>query len=123
MAFPVAEHLIEVAERELGTRLLPEHRARLATDNGGEVVCEGEDWLLRPVWDDTDRRTAARTTNHIVHETREAREWGTFPRDAIAIASNGSGDLIVVRAGSARMERWDHETGECSPVDIDWNTD
>jgi hypothetical protein len=72
------------------------------------------------VWDDTDRRRAARTASHVVHETREARDWENFPRDAIAIASNGSGDLLLSRIGGAQVERWNHETGACEAVDIEW---
>jgi hypothetical protein len=120
VAFPVSEHLIETAERELGTQLLPEHRARLARNNGGEVECEGDVWQLHPVWDDTDRKRAARTTSHIVHETREARRWNSFPSDGIAVAEDGSGNRLVFRRGAAGFELWDHETGECSPVNVDW---
>lgn len=50
MAFPAPEHLIEAAERQLGVRLLPDHRARLAINNGGEIVCDGDVWQLHPVW-------------------------------------------------------------------------
>ena len=75
---------------------------------------------MHPVWDDTDRRTIARTTGHIVHETKEARECAGFPEDAIAIASDGSDNHLVVRSANARVELWDHESGECSPADIDW---
>lgn len=120
MPFPVSEERVEVAEQQLGRRLLPEHRARLLRSNGGEVHCDGDVWQLHPVWDDTDRRTIARTTSHLVHETEEARTWTAFPKDAIAVASDGSGDLLVVRAGSERAELWDHETGECSPVEVYW---
>jgi SMI1 / KNR4 family (SUKH-1) len=122
MAFPVSEQRIEAAERELGRRLLPEHRARLQRNNGGEVACDDDAWQLHPVWDDSDRRTIARTTGHIVHETEEALNRVNFPSDAIAIASDGSGNLLVVRFGSPRVERWDHETGECSPVSVDWES-
>jgi hypothetical protein len=120
VAFPVAEHLIDAAERELGIRLLPAHRARLARDNGGEVVCDEDCWQLHPVWDNSDRRRAARTASHIVYETREARKWKTFPPDGIAVAADGTGNRLVFRPAAGRIECWDHETGECSPADIDW---
>jgi hypothetical protein len=120
MAFPVSEQRIEATERELGRRLIPEHRARLRRNNGGEVECGEDTWQLHPVWDDSDRRTIARTTSHIVHETEEAMATVSFPSDAIAIASDGCGNLLVVRFGSSRVERWDHETGECSLVVVDW---
>jgi hypothetical protein len=120
LAFPVSEQRIEAVERELGRRLLPEHRARLRRDNGGEVLADGDTWRLHPVRDDSEPRTLARTSSDIVHETREALSWPSFPSDAIAIASDGSGNLLVFRFGSSQVERWDHETGECSPVAVDW---
>jgi len=120
MAFPVSERRVETAEQQLGRSLLPEHRARLLRNNGGEVFCDGDSWQLHPVWDDTDRRTIARTTNHIVRETEEAMSWDDFPRDAVAVASDGSGNILVVRSGRHEVERWDHETGECSIVTVDW---
>ena len=61
--------------------------------------------------------------NHIVYETKEALNWDRFPRDAIAVASDGGGNLLVVRPGCSRVERWDHETCECLPVDVDWRVE
>jgi|SRR5208337_448057 len=121
MAFPVSAERIAAAERQLGTRLLAEHRARLLRNNGGGLACEDDEWQLHPVWDDTNRRTIARTTNHVVHETLEARRWNSFPPDAIAIASDGSGNHLVVRSGGTDVELWDHETGQCTPVEVDWS--
>jgi hypothetical protein len=121
MPFPVSQQRIEAAEAQLGRRLLTEHRSRLLRNNGGEVYCNGVAWQLHPVWDDTDRRTMARTANHIVHETEEAANWLGFPAGAIAIGSDAGGDLLVIRAGGVGVERWDHETRECSPVDVDWD--
>ena len=120
VAFPVSEHLLRAAEQELGVSLLPAHRARLARNNGGEVECVDDVWQLHPVWDDTDRKRAARTASHIAHETREARRWKNFPSDGIAIAGNGTGDRLLFRRDAGVVEFWDHETGECSPVDVDW---
>jgi hypothetical protein len=62
----------------------------------------------------------ARTTNYLVHETQEVRNWTTFPRGAVAIASNGSGDRLILRAEVEDIEFWDHETGECLPVSVAW---
>lgn len=70
--------------------------------------------------DDTDVKTSMRSTSHVVHETKEARNWTRFPPDAIAIASDGSGNHVILRAGSSSFEIWDHETGECTSVTIDW---
>ena len=65
-----------------------------------------------PVWDPTDRRTARRTANHLLLETSQARRWAGFPEGAVAVARNGSGDVLVLRAGSDVIEVWWHETRE-----------
>lgn len=119
MPFPVAIQRIEAAERALGRRLPDPIRNRLLRNNGGEILCDDEPWQLHPVWDDTDRGTAARTASHIVHETNEARQWANFPEEAIAIASDGSGNLLVLRGNSNQVEVWSHEEGECESVTID----
>ena len=49
-----------------------------------------------------------------------ARERAGFPEGAIAIAEDGGGNLLIVRAGSDEFEFWDHETGEATAVDVDW---
>jgi len=122
MAFPVDEAQIAAAERQLG-RLLPDGlRARLLRNNGGELQTDDDDWILHPVWDATDRKRMSRTANHIVRETEQARAWHGFPDSAISIATNGSGDHLVIHAGSDAVDLWDHETGECYPVTIDWTT-
>jgi len=121
MGFPAPEECVAAAETRLRVKLLAEHRARLLRNNGGEVVCEDEEWQLHPVWDDTDRRTIARTTGHIVHETLEALRRDSFPRDAVVIATDNSGNHLIVRSGHTHVERWDHETGECTPVEVSWS--
>ena len=120
MGFPTSERRIEDAEQQLGRRLPDDMRARLLRDNGGDVKVDGDDWQLHPVWDDSNRRTIARTSNHVVSETGEARTWRSFPEGAIAVGRDGSGDFLVLRVGAVRVERWSHETGTCAPVDVDW---
>ena len=122
MAFPTTEAQIEAAERELGLKLPHEYRLRLMARNGGELATAGDDWQVFPVFDPTDHKTAARSANHIVLETRNARTWEGFPQDAVAIASNGSGDFLVLMPArsSGRLDPqvhlWNHETRKCKPV-------
>lgn len=110
---------IEAAERELGVKLPREYRDRLAARNGGELSTAGEDWRVFPLLDSGDARTSAR---HIVLETRNARALEGFPKDAVAIASNGKGDFLVMVPGSVpgaldpQVQRWNHETRKCKPV-------
>jgi cell wall assembly regulator SMI1 len=128
--FPVDEERVVAAEDALGRRLPDELRQRLMRDNGGdaEAVPSGEGaqrdfdphWELHAVWDDSDRKRAARSANHIVRETAEARGWAAFPEDAIAIASNGTGDRLILQRGSDEFAHWDHETGAVQGVEVSW---
>lgn len=120
MPFPADVALIHEAERQLGRTLPMDLRVRLHRQNGGEVQAAGDVWRLFPVFDPGDRRRITRTANHVVRETRAAREWPGFPEDAIAIADNGGGDYLILRGGSEAVEFWDHETGEMEPVEVDW---
>lgn len=120
VAFATTIEQIERAERALGRKLPTVLRERLLRDNGGEVEALDTGWQVHPVFDDRSQRMTSRTTSHIVHETEVARGWPRFPADAIAIAADGSGDRLIVRAGSDEIELWDHESGELSSVEIDW---
>ncbi len=130
MAFPVDEARVEEAERELGRRLPGELRERLMRDNGGEVTAMPlrEDqrqefdpyWDLHPVWDDSDRRRASRTANHIVRELVEAWSWPNFPDGATPFASNGTADRLVIAADSEDLLYWNHEDGTFS-VRVWWD--
>ena len=122
MAFPTTEAQVEAAERELGMKLPREYRERLMARNGGELSTAGDDWRVFPIFDPTDRKTARRSTNHIVLETRNARALEGFPQGAVAIASNGAGDFLVLmpKGSSGRLDPqvqvWNHETRKCKPA-------
>jgi hypothetical protein len=123
--FPAGEELIAAAEEVLGRRLPSAHRARLLHDNGGDIQVKGypgddPGWTLHPVRDRSDRRRLKRTMADIVTETDAAREWRSFPADAIAVAENGTADRIVLTS-SGSYAWWDHETGETAPVVVIWN--
>lgn len=121
MAFPTTESHVSAAERELGIKLPREYRERLVARNGGELSTAGDDWQVFPVFDATNRKTAGRSAGHIVLETRNARAWDGFPKGAVAIASNGEGDLLVFLAAGTpgqldpQVQVWNHETRKCKP--------
>jgi hypothetical protein len=121
MGFPAKAEQIRAAEAELGRSLPREHFLRLSADNGGEIQGADDVWQLHPVWDATDRKRMGRTANHIVVETQSARERAGFPAGAVAIASNGTGDLLILLPSDERIYFWAHDTGERTPVDVDWN--
>lgn len=84
MAFPGSEELVAAAEARLGRRLPEAHRERLLRENGGEVRADRQTWTLYPVWDASNRKTIARTANHIIREneappTRLARHLSPGP--------------------------------------------
>lgn len=95
MPFPTTEEFIRQAESQLGIRLPQDFRAYLIASNGGELEAVEDSWQLHPVFDSSDRKRAARTASHIVQETQQARAWAGFPSNAVAFASNGSGDFLV----------------------------
>ena len=127
MAFPTTEEQLHRAEKEIGLALPSQLRARLLQENGGEISAGDDVWELFPVKDTSDRKRLARTANHLLRETEEARKWPDFPSEAVAIASNGTGNYLILRpadrASGALSETvflWDHETGSADPVDVDW---
>jgi cell wall assembly regulator SMI1 len=112
MPFPATESLIAAAEVELGITFPNAWRRALMVRNGGEFEHDGECWTVAPVRDSTDRKHAIRTANHVGVETKAAREWASFPVDAVALAGNGAGDLLVALKHSESVWSWDHETGQ-----------
>jgi len=125
MAFPTTEDRIAAEEAKLGVLLPSEYRNRVIAQNGGELDTAGDDWQVFPVFDNTDRKRAGRTANHIYRETQNAKQWHGFPEGAVAVAANGTGDLLVFLAGKdgrlgGRLHHWDHETAEVTPTPLDF---
>jgi SMI1 / KNR4 family (SUKH-1) len=120
---PTEPRFISRAEDALGIRLPREYREFLLLSNGAELAVQADDWQIFPVFDDSDRKRAARTSSHIVHETSEARRWGSFPPAGVAIGSNGSGDRLLFLPDPrdpgvlrAAVYLWAHETGACEEI-------
>lgn len=121
MPFPVGEQDVAAAEAALGGRLPAMLRIRLMRDNGGIVSTADDDFELFKILDTFDPKRAARTSaRDIVRENASMRQWPGFPQDAVAIADNGSGDVLVIVAieGSygETVFRWEHETAELTEV-------
>jgi hypothetical protein len=119
MPFPIDEAQIAATEAELGIQFPRSFRMSMASDNGGTVVDPlwSHHWQLHPFRDRSSRKRLARTTNHIVAETAEARDWLGFPERAVSIAHNGSGDhLVFLQDPTTNVLQpavflWDHESG------------
>jgi hypothetical protein len=120
MPFDLAESFLVAAEEALGARFPASYRKAMARANGGEVEALSGSWQLHPIADSSDRKRLARTANHVVRETRSMLEWPRFPGSAVAIATNGTGDqLVLLREGEALKEAiyyWSHETGDIEPI-------
>jgi hypothetical protein len=127
MAFPVDLEHVGRTEARLGVTFPPSFVERMLTENGGEVVIGEDAWSLNPFLDTSDKTRLKRTSNDIVVETESAREWPSFPQTAVAIASNGMGDHLVLlpdpeqpRQLQAAVFTWNHETGELDQVAEDF---
>jgi hypothetical protein len=122
MPFPGSQQLVDKAESSLGRRFPPELRTRFIQQNGGSVIAAGETWSLFPVWDPTDRKTAARTANHVIRENEALRrEWPeALPPGFIAIADNDGGDYLVLGPTADDVLLWDHETRATRAVKVAW---
>jgi hypothetical protein len=72
-----------------------------------------------PVWDDSNRETMRRSSNHLVREQDSAHSWPGFPADAISIATL-DGDQLVLMPDGDEPRLWLHETGDLEAVEIVW---
>lgn len=122
MPFPLEAQFVHQAEEKLARRLPLGYIARMCRDNGGQVHAGPDVFQLYPILDSTNRKRLARTCNDIVRETASAREWPSFPPDALAIGDNGGGDKLVflperdTPCFADAVYWWDHETGEIKRV-------
>ena len=128
MPFPIAEEFIDETERKLGVVFPQSFRKRMSRKNGGELLTTEDAWQLHPFYDATDRKRISRTSNDIVRETASARQWPEFPPEAVAIGSNGAGDVLILLPGVADSTLlqpkpfvWLHETGELERTDISFD--
>jgi hypothetical protein len=117
--FPVAERFVTETEGALGRRLPEAWRQRLMAQNGGIARARLESWDLYKIRDTTDVRRLKRSMSHVLRETELNRDQEHFPRDGIALASNGGGDQLVLLGTGDQVYFWSHESGELEPVEVD----
>lgn len=123
MPFPLDRKYIIETEQELGVIFPDSFKSKMTIENGGELMTEDDYWQLFPFFDKSDNKSMSRTCNHIVLETKQARVWDNFPDNGIAIASNGSGDnliLLPLHNDNKKLREeiylWQHETGDIQEV-------
>jgi hypothetical protein len=119
MALPTQQKFIDNAEQSLGSAFPSWLKTRLLRENGGEIEAGGEIWQLFSVLDTSDRKHASRSATNIVTETKNANKWVGFPENAVAIADNGTGDLLILLSGE--VYHWLHESGTTHPVTVQPN--
>ena len=120
MPFDLAESFIYAAEQLLGATLPDAYRNSMLKKNGGELEIEDDVWQQYPIADTSDRKRISRTANHIIKETQYFKNWPGFPREAVAIAGNGSGDqLVLIKEGTSFGQAvyiWVHGTGQLQKI-------
>jgi hypothetical protein len=125
MSFDLAESFISGVEQQLGATLPVSYRDAMLRANGGELEIHTESWQQYPIEETSDRKRISRSTNHVLKETEVCLRWPHFPKHALAIAGNGSGDqLVLTRQGGTfdpSVYIWSHETGTLAKVASDFS--
>jgi hypothetical protein len=125
MPWPVAENYVKDCENVLGVTFPDTYRTAMMTQNGGAVVCDGDTWVLHPIWDKSDKKRLKRTANDVARETKAKATWTGWPSNAICIAANGTGDALIFsgdpRALDGAVYRWFHETGKTKKMANDFS--
>jgi hypothetical protein len=118
--FELDERFIFAAEQKLEASLPFSYREAMMTNDGGRVLAFDDVWDLHPILDTSDRKRLKRTCNDILRETEFMRDWPGWPENALAIASNGGGDRLVLlkvnRSYEPTIYVWLHDTGELVAV-------
>ncbi|UWQ30474.1 SMI1/KNR4 family protein [Leisingera sp. M523] len=125
MPWPVDERYLEECEKALGLALPTSYRSSLMSQNGGDVVCDGDIWKMHPIWDKSEKKRLQRTSNDVVRETKIMSGWFGWPSSAVCLAANGTGDALVFLTNEEvcgpEVHRWFHETGQTKKVAIDFS--
>lgn len=80
---PINIQYINEAEEQLQLQFPEKYKEKMQTENDGTLLSEDGYWKLVPIFDKTDRKTIAKTCNHIVTENKNITG---LPVDALAIA-------------------------------------
>lgn len=122
MPFDIQERFILEAEKLLKCTLPTDYRRLMQEDNGGTVELDGEFWELFPIADKLDRKRISRTCNNIISETSTHENIVTYPKGALALASDGAGNILMFKRnaqGNGFVDNvycWSHETGNTKEV-------
>ena len=127
MPFPLEYKFISATEEQLGFKFPEQYKAKMQIDNGGEfginLFDEDDDddniegWFLFPFQDTTDIKRIKRTMGHLIEENKSNRRMEHFPANSVAIAHNGAGDYLLMRANEnsqlgEEIYLWRHDDSE-----------
>jgi hypothetical protein len=117
MPFPIEDKYVIETEQLLGRKLPKWYKDRMMKDNGGEYSACDDDWELYPILNNASTQLISRTCNHVIKETGSAKEFPDFPKDALTIAGNGTGDQLILlpmddEYFSETVHMWHHDSGE-----------
>lgn len=123
MPYPLDIKYIIETEQELEMLFPDNFKIKMLKENGGELMTDDDSWQLFPFFDKSDNKRMSRTCNHIILETKQAKSWDNFPENGVAVASNGSGDfliLLLIKGNAQKLSDeifiWFHETGEIEKI-------
>lgn len=127
MPFPLEYKFISATEEQLGFKFPEQYKAKMQIDNGGSFeinLSEDEDedyyiesWFLFPFQDTTDIKRIKRTMGHLIEENKSNSRMEDFPANSVAIAHNGAGDCLLMRANEdsqlgEEIYLWRHDDTE-----------
>ncbi len=124
MTFSINEKYLSDAEKKIGAIFPHFYVNRIKMENGGYIKISSESWKLFPIFDSSEKKRLKRTSNDVLVETKNAREWKDFPTNAIAIGGNDYGDLLIliIDVKTNKMENaiflWSHETGNVEKLSV-----
>ena len=126
MPFDLSEEQLQATEAEIGAPFPESYRQQMMRSNGGEVDAASDYWNLIPLRDTSNRKRLSRTANHVVVETKSFSGFRSWPKNAVAIAENGTGDaLVMLRDGDQikpQVYYWCHEDGALEMVAEDFSS-
>jgi len=118
MAFDLHEKFIVAAEKTLNCKLPSSYRWSMQENNGGTIEADDGFWDLFTIADNSDKKRLSRSCNNIITEMKRSSLRANFPKNVLAIASDGTGDLMILKkdpSGDCYFDNvyiWFHETGE-----------
>lgn len=106
---------IKKLEAEIRARLPHSYVTRMLNNNGGMRISDVDEWEMAKIRDDSSIDSIKKTTYDVRECTDGALKWKYFPRNGVAIADNGLGDVMFFHINGSdigpELYVYLHETG------------